>query len=40
MLERKTIGFEVKEVNEEEGTFVGYAATPVTALKSTRTCTL
>lgn len=27
MLERKTVKFEVKDVNEEEGTFVGYAAT-------------
>ena len=26
-LERKTIGFEVKELDEEEGTFSGYAAT-------------
>jgi len=26
-IERKTVGFEVKEVDEEEGTFIGYAAT-------------
>ena len=27
MLERKTVKFEVKDVNEEEGTFSGYAST-------------
>lgn len=27
MPERKTVGFEVKEIDEEEGTFTGYAAT-------------
>ncbi len=26
-LERKTIGFEIKDLDEEEGTFSGYAAT-------------
>ena len=26
-IERKTVGFEVKEIDEEEGTFTGYAAT-------------
>jgi len=26
-IERKTINFEVKEINEEEGTFTGYAST-------------